>query len=86
MQERRAIEDDLPKQFEAGFEKAKLIFYHLFSNQGLDFDQAGPWHKLEHGVLLPHSDDEGEDDVAMKILQTRKIICPQKITLLRIED
>ena len=62
--ERRAIEDDLPWQFEARFEKAKLLFGHLFADRGLDFDQVGPWHKLENGNIIPPFDDEDEDDRA----------------------
>ena len=59
MEERRAIKDNLPQQFEAGFEKDKLLFYHLFADHGLDFNQVNPWYKLENRVLLPPFDDKG---------------------------
>ena len=60
-EEKRAIEDDLLRQFEARFEKARNLYHQLFADLGLNFDQAGPWHKQENGVLLPPSDDEDED-------------------------
>ena len=58
---KRAIEDDLPKQFEVGFKKARTLYRQLFADSRLYFDQAGPWHKWENGVLLPPSNDEDED-------------------------
>ena len=56
-----AIEDDLLRQFEAGFKKAKNLCRQLFANLGLNFDQANPWHKWENGVLVPPSDDDDEN-------------------------
>ena len=41
-EERCAIEEDLLKQFEAGFKKAKTLYHHLFTNLKLDFDQVSP--------------------------------------------
>ena len=37
-EEKQAIEEDLPKQLEAGFNKAKTLYRQLFTNLGLDFD------------------------------------------------
>ena len=59
--EKGAIEDDFPRQFEVGFKKSRNFHCQLFADSGLNFDQAGPWHKWENGVLLPSSDDEDED-------------------------
>ena len=67
IEERYAIEEDLPNQFEARFKKAKSLYYHLFTNPGLNFDQASPLHELKDRVLPPPSDDEDEiayEDVA----------------------
>ena len=52
-EERLMIED--------GFEKAKVLYGHLFADHQLDFDYASAWHKLENGVLVPSSNDEDED-------------------------
>ena len=59
-EERCAIEEDLLKQFEAGFKKAKTLYHHLFTNLKLDFDQVSPQHELKDGVLVLPSDDEDE--------------------------
>ena len=63
-EEKRAIKEDLPQQFEAAFEKAKTFYHDLFANFGLNFNQVGPWRKLDDRVLLPPSNDEddAEDD------------------------
>ena len=61
VEEKRAIEDDLPRQFEVRFEKARDLYFQLFADSRLDFDQAGPWHNWENGVLLLPSDNEDED-------------------------
>ena len=61
VEEKKMIEDDLPRQFEAGFDKAKDLYRQMFADSGLDFDQTRPWHKWENGVLLPPSNNEDED-------------------------
>ena len=38
VEEKRAIEDKLPRQFEVGFKKAKNLYRQLFANLGLNFD------------------------------------------------
>ena len=48
----------------------KTLYYHLFTDPRLDFDQASPWHELKDGVLVLHSNDEDEAaDVARDQLQ-----------------
>ena len=49
-----------------GFRRASFFFGHVVADRELDFDQVGHWYKLENGALLPPSDDEGEDDGAVK--------------------
>ena len=61
VEEKMAIEDDLLRQFEAGFKKAKNLYCQLFANLGLNFDQADPQRKWENGVLVPPSDDDDEN-------------------------
>ena len=52
---------DLPSKLETGLEKAISHFRLLFADYGLNFDQAGPWYKLEDGKLLPPSNDEEKE-------------------------
>ena len=44
-EEKRATHDDLPRQFEAGFEKVKNLYCQLFDDSRLDPNQASSWHK-----------------------------------------
>ena len=60
-EEKRATHDDLPRQFEAGFEKVKNLYCQLFDDSRLDPNQASSWHKQENEILLPLSDDKDED-------------------------
>ena len=62
--EKLAIEDDLPKQFEAGLRESEALYLQLFNDPSLNFNQACPWHKRDDGVLVPpsHDEEEGVDE------------------------